>query len=60
MTWGRSKRICCRLIAAGELQAGLFPSSEPGPGHYSDSEPPGGQLDPNRRAVNKKVKMYKQ
>ena len=58
VTWGRSKRICCRLIAAGELlaQAGLFPSSEPGPDHYSDSEPLG-QLDLNRRAVNKKVKI---
>ena len=55
MTWERSKRICCRLIAAGELLlAGLFPSSNTE--HYSDSERPG-QLDLNRRAVNKKVKI---
>ena len=56
MTWERSKRICCRLIAAGERLAGLFPSSNLETEHCSDSEPPG-QLDLNRRAVNNKVKI---
>lgn len=55
VTWGRSKRICCRLIEAAAW-AGLFLYSESAIQQHSDFEPPG-QLDLNRRAINKKVKI---
>ena len=57
VTWGRSKRICCHLIEAAAW-LGLFRFSESEIQQHSDFEPPG-QLDLNRRAINRKVE-YKQ
>ena len=49
VTWGRSKRICCRLIEVGAL-AEFFQLSELKIQTHSE---PSGQPGPNRRAVKK-------